>query len=103
MRRPIRYLKAAAFAVAGSLATAQAALAQEGEQVGENIADLLGGWAEPLFVGIAAIISLVLLLKRDYAAMALFVMAAMVVGGFVFAPQAIAGTVEDIWNGITGA
>jgi|GEM_PF-3631370 len=103
MRSPIRYLKAAALAVAGSLATAQPALAQEGEQVGENIADLLGGWAEPLFVGVAAIISLALLLKRDYAAMALFVMAAMVVGGFVFAPQAIAATVEDIWNGITGA
>jgi hypothetical protein len=79
------------------------ALAQEGEQVGENIGDLLGGWAQALFIGIAAIVSLVFLLNRRYNELALFLLAAVVVGGFVLAPEAVAGTIEDLWETMTGS
>ena len=47
---------------------APAALAQGGgEQVGENIGKLLGGWAKSLYVGIAAVVALVFLLNRRFA------------------------------------
>lgn len=101
MRNVRRYVKAAALALAGSLVVAQSALAQGGEEVGQNIGDLLGEWAQAIFVGLAAIVSLVLLLKRQYQEMAIFVIAAVVVGGFVFAPEAVAGSVEDIWKTVT--
>ena len=96
------YLKSLLSAVGGLLLAAPAAVAQEGEKVGENLGDLLGGWASSLFVGIAALISLIFLLNRKYNELAIFVVAAVVVGGFVLAPDAVASTVKDIWDTITG-
>ena len=90
-------------AAVGLVAWAPAALAQEGEKVGQNLGDLLGGWASSLFVGIAAIISLIFLLNRRYNELAIFVVAAIVVGGFVLAPESVAGTVKDIWDTVAGS
>ena len=42
------------------------------------------------------------LLNRRFADLAVFMVAALVVGGFVMAPNDIAGTVRDIWQTITG-
>ena len=96
------YLKSLLTAVGGLLVAAPAAIAQEGEKVGENLGDLLSGWASSLFVGIAALISLIFLLNRKYNELAIFVVAAVVVGGFVLAPDSVASTVKDIWDTITG-
>ena len=73
----------------------------EGERVGENIGDLLGGWAKSLYVGIAALVALVFLLHRRFADLAIFFVAAIAVGGFVMAPNDIAGVVKDIWHTLT--
>ena len=82
---------------------APVALAQgDGEKVGENIGNLLGGWAKSLYVGIAAVVALMFLLNRRFADMAVFMVAALIVGGFVMAPNDVAGTMRDIWKTITG-
>src|SRR3954470_24315355 len=70
----------------------------DGEKVGENIGNLLGGWARSLYVGIAAIVALMFLLNRRFADLAVFMLAAVLVGGFVIAPNSIAGVVHDIWT-----
>ncbi len=75
--------------------------AGEGERVGENIGDLLGGWSKSLFMGIAGVVALIFLLNRRFADLAIFMVAATVVGGFVMAPNDIASTVRDIWHTIT--
>jgi hypothetical protein len=77
--------------------------AGDGERVGENVGNLLGGWAKSLYVGIAGLVSLVFLFNRRFADLAIFAGAALVVGGFVMAPNDIAGTVRDIWQTITAA
>ena len=59
----------------------------DGEQVGENVGNLLGGWAKSLYVGIAAVVALVFLLNRRFADLAVFMVAALLVGGFVMAPE----------------
>ena len=83
-------------------ASAPAALAKgEGERIGENLGDLLGGWAKHLYLGIAALVALVFLLHRRFADLAIFFVAAVAVGGFVLAPGAIADTVRDLWQTIT--
>jgi hypothetical protein len=84
------------------LAAAPAWAAGDGERVGENIGNLLGGWAKSLYVGIAGVVALMFLLNRRFADLAVFMGAALVVGGFVMAPNDIAGTVRDIWRTITG-
>ena len=84
------------------VAAAPAAYAAgDGERVGENIGDLLGGWSKSLFMGIAGLVALVFLLNRRFADLAIFMVAATVVGGFVMAPNDIASTVRDIWHTIT--
>jgi hypothetical protein len=94
--------RAAALALALSLSLASwAHAAGQGERVGENVGELLGGWAKSLYVGIAALVALVFLLNRRFADLAVFLLAAVLVGGFVLAPTEIAGAVRDIWHTIT--
>ena len=76
--------------------------AGQGEKVGENVGNLLGGWARSLYVGIAAVVALVFLLNRRFVDLAVFMLAAVLVGGFVLAPRDIAAMVADIWHTITG-
>src|SRR3954466_7166526 len=73
-----------------------------GEKGGENVGNLLGGWAKSLYVGIAAVVALMFLMNRKFADLAVFMLAAVLVGGFVMAPNSIAGVVHDIWSTITG-
>jgi hypothetical protein len=94
-------LVALAVFVLAPLLVASAALAADGESVGRNLGDLLKGWAAAIFTGIAALGSLVFLLNRRYNELALFILAAIVVGGFVFAPTAIAETIENVWRTLT--
>jgi hypothetical protein len=99
MRGVLQWLLAGVFTL---LAAAPAWAVGDGERVGENIGNLLGGWAKSLYVGIAGVVALMFLLNRRFADMAVFMLAALVVGGFVMAPNDIAGTVRDIWHTITG-
>ena len=97
------FVKTAAVTVASWALLAPAALAQgDGEKVGENIGNLLGGWAKSLYVGIAAVVALLFLLNRRFTDLAVFMVAAVLVGGFVLAPNDVASTVRDIWQTITG-
>lgn len=92
----------AVFATWLVLAAAPAAMAKgEGERVGENLGDLMGGWAKSLYLGITALVALVFLLHRRFADLAIFFVAATCVGGFVMAPNDVAGVVRDIWHTLT--
>jgi hypothetical protein len=73
-----------------------------GEQVGENLGDMLGGWAKSLYAGIAGIVAVMFLFNRRFAELAVFVGAAIVVGGFVLAPGSVSSMVHDIWATLTG-
>lgn len=77
-------------------------LAAAGEDVGRNVGELLGSWARSLYIGVAAVISLVFLLNRRYVDLGLFMLAAVLVGGFVMVPREVAGVVTDIWRTIAG-
>lgn len=83
------------------VAATAARAAGDGDKIGENIGDMLGGWARGLYVGIAALIALMFLLNRRFADLAIFVVAAIVVGGFVLVPGEVSGVVRDIWQTIT--
>ena len=81
---------------------APALAAGDGEQVGKNLGELLGGWSKSLYGGIAGLVALVFLLNRRFADLAVFMVAAVLVGGFVMAPGDIASTVRDIWHTLAG-
>ena len=77
------------------------AYAGNGERVGENISHLLGTWAKSLYIGVAAIVAIMFLMNRKFTDLAVFMLGAVLVGGFVLAPQDIANTVQDIWKTVT--
>lgn len=74
----------------------------DGAKIGQNLGNLLGSWAKSLYLGIAAIVSVVFLLNRRFAELAVFVGAAIVVGGFVLAPGDVSQTVHAIWSSLVG-
>jgi hypothetical protein len=86
-----------------TLTAPTAAFAQnsQGERVGKNLGDMLGGWARSLFVGIAALIALKFLFERKFADLAVFLIAVVVVGGLVYAPGDIRTFVTGVWNSLT--
>ncbi len=102
MRAMRKFVLAAAVTACTWTVTASAYAQGDGEKVGENIGKLLGGWAQSLYVGIAAVVALMFLLNRRFADLAVFMVAALIVGGFVMAPNDVAAVVRDIWTTITG-
>jgi hypothetical protein len=101
MRKFTTSITVAAVSIFLSLA-APALAAGNGEQVGKNLGNLLGGWSKSLYGGIAGLVALVFLLNRRFADLAIFMIAAVLVGGFVMAPGDIASTVRDIWHTVAG-
>jgi hypothetical protein len=97
-----KFVMAAAVLVCSWTVTASAWAQGDGEKIGDNVGKLLGGWAKSLYVGIAAVVALMFLLNRRFADLAVFMVAALLVGGFVMAPNEVAGTIRDIWQTITG-
>ena len=81
------------------LLAAPAYAAGDGERVGENVGHLLGGWAKSLYVGIAAVVALMFLLNRKFADLALFMIAAVLVGGTAI--QGGSGSVIRTLVGVT--
>jgi len=81
---------------------ASVALGAGGESVGQNLGALLRSWATGIYGGVVAIVSIVFLINRRYNELVMFVGAALLVGGFVFAPDAVTGAVRDIWRVIAG-
>lgn len=100
MRKSIVVL---ATAVAAALLAAESALAQGGgEDIGGNVGELLGGWATELYVGVIAIVSIVFLFSKRYVELAVFCVAALVVGIFVSSPDAVAQAAQGIGDTILG-
>jgi hypothetical protein len=79
-----------------------AAVAATGSNVGQNVANLLKGYATELYGGIVAVISLMFLLNRRYTELGVFLFAAIVVAWMVFAPSEIASAAEVIGKQIFG-
>jgi hypothetical protein len=89
------YLTLAATLALGLL-LAPEALAQAGNDVGENLGDLLRGYAGQIYGGVIAIVALVFLINRRYTELGLFFLAAVVVAWLVFSPDQVANTARGI-------
>lgn len=86
---------AIAAAVAVLLAPA-VALAANGNSVGSNLSGLLRGIAGELYTGIVAVVGLLFLFNRRFTELAMFFVAAILVGWLVFAPSDVADLARQI-------
>jgi cobalamin synthase len=71
-------------------------------QIGRNVGNEVRSWATALILGVAAIVGLPILFRRDVNAGLILVLLVIVVGGFVFAPTAVRLVIRGLWNAIGG-
>jgi len=95
VRRPLG-IALAAVAVAAILLALPAAALAAGNDVGANLAGLLRKYAGELYTGIVAIVGLLFLFNRRFTDLALFFVAAVLVGWLVFAPDQVAAAARAI-------
>jgi len=73
-----------------------------GNDVGQNIAGLLKGYATELYGGIVGVVSLMFLINRRYTELMVFLCAAIAVAWMVFASSDIASAAQAIGKQIFG-
>jgi hypothetical protein len=93
-----RFRVAVLVAVAASvlLLAPAAALAASGNDVGQNIGSTLRHYAGEIYGGVLAIVGLVFLLNRKFTDLAVFFVAAVLVGWLVFSPDQVANAARVI-------
>ncbi|MGB7686745.1 MAG: hypothetical protein WBL45_13290 [Solirubrobacterales bacterium] len=67
-----------------------------GNDVGRNIGSLLRHYASQIYGGVIAIVGLVFLLNRKFTDLAVFFVAAVLVGWLVFSPDQVADAARAI-------
>jgi len=82
--------------VSAALLVPAAALAASGNDVGHNIGSTLRHYAGEVYGGILAIVGLVFLLNRKFTELAVFFVAAVLVGWLVFSPDQVAEAARAI-------
>ena len=71
-------------------------------QVGKNVGREVKNWATALLLGVAALVAIPLLIKRDVNGGLVLVLLVVLVGGFVFAPSSVKGVIDGLWQAIGG-
>lgn len=100
MSRRQAVLAALAIAAVALLFLAPEALAAGGNDVGRNIGGELRRWAASIYGGLIAIVGLVFLINRKFTDLAVFMLAAILVGWLVFSPDQVADAARAIGNRI---
>lgn len=95
MSRRLR-LAASAVLAAIALLLAPAAALAAGNDVGHNIGSLLRQYAGEVYGGIVAVVGLVFLVNRKFTDLAMFFLAAIMVGWLVFSPDQVANAARAI-------
>jgi hypothetical protein len=97
-RRFVPFAVALAAIAALSLWLAPAALAAAGNDVGHNLGSLLRKYAGEVYGGIVAVVGLLFLFNRRFTDLAMFFLAAILVGWLVFSPDQVANAARAIGN-----
>jgi hypothetical protein len=92
----LRLATAAVALVALALMLEPAAALAAGNNVGRNIGSLLREYAGQIYGGILAIVGLVFLIHRKFTELAMFFLAAILVGWLVFSPDQVADAARAI-------
>ena len=100
MSRRLAVALALVVVLAAALWLAPEALAAGGNDVGRNIGAELRRWAASIYGGLIAIVGLVFLLNRKFTDLAVFFVAAILVGWLVFSPDQVADAARAIGNRI---
>ena len=77
------------------------ALAQTSD-IGRNVGQEVRTWATALLLGIAGLVAIPVLAKRDVNGGLVLVLLVILVGGFVFAQGSVRAVIDGLWRAIGG-
>ncbi|HWT94850.1 MAG TPA: hypothetical protein VN238_17770 [Solirubrobacteraceae bacterium] len=89
----------ALLAAALTLICADPVLAQTsnlGEKVGSEVEALATG----LFLGVAALVAIPVLSRRDVNGGLVVALLVLILGGFIFAPESVKSVIDDLWSSV---
>src|SRR3954453_2949218 len=71
-------------------------------QIGKNVGDEVKMWATTLLLGVAGLVAIPVLAKRDVNGGVVLALLVILVGGFAFAPNAVKAAIESLRHAIAG-
>lgn len=83
------------------LVFAEPAIAQTSD-VGRNVGREVKTWATALMLGVAGLVAIPLFVKRDVSQALVLALLVVIVGGFVFAQDAVRIVITGLWRSISG-
>jgi xanthine dehydrogenase iron-sulfur cluster and FAD-binding subunit A len=89
-------------AVALLAAVPDAALAAGASDIGKNVGREVSSWARAIMLGVAGLVAIPLLARRDVAGGLVLALLVVIVGGFVFAPSTVESAITGLWHAIAG-
>lgn len=69
----------------------------------DEVGRILNGWGKALLIGVAALVCIPLLGKRDVGGVVATGVIVLAVGGFVFAPDRMEALITSFWNTVTSS
>lgn len=100
MRRGPAVIAVLALVLAAAALLAPDALAAGGNDVGRNIGSTLRHYASQIYGGVIAIVGLIFLINRKFTDLAVFFLAAILVGWLVFSPDQVADAARAVGDRI---
>jgi hypothetical protein len=97
MSRRTTTLIVVALAATLALGVVEPALA-ETTDIGKNVGNEVNSWAKGLLLGVAALVGLPALFRRDVGQGLVIVLITVLVGGFVFAAKPVQNTISSMWQ-----
>jgi hypothetical protein len=88
-------------ALAGA-ALVEPALAAGTSEIGKNVGREVSSWARAIMLGVAGLVAIPVLAKRDVAGGVVLALLVVIVGGFVFAPGTVESAITGLWHAIAG-
>ena len=86
-------------AIAGVAVLAEPSLAAT-SRVGRNVGQEIKTWATALLLGVAGLVAIPVLAKRDVSGGLVLALLVVLVGGFVFAQDAVRGVITNLWRAV---
>lgn len=68
--------------------------------IGKNVGDEVRSWATTLLLGVAALVSIPVLARRDVNGGLVLALLVLIVGGFVFAQGEVKDIISSLWKSI---
>jgi len=70
--------------------------------VGRNVGNEVKVWSTTMLLGVAGLVAIPVLAKRDVNGGLVLALLVMIVGGFAFAPEAVKSVIVSLWEAVAG-